>query len=177
MPQKSVDEVLASAKQTLSKAQKDFPSSSLATPAPKASPAAAAGKAVTSGAASTTGLGAELTAAKTSRAKATTAGKVSGTTPVMPSMHEGGPVPADGPYNLKAGEHVLTAPQVKMVRQHALMAVGMKKGLVAPASGATAGEPKKIDAAAKKPASKKATKGITVRPEKSQTKQIKSSKK
>lgn len=44
----------------------------------------------------------------------------------LPRMHKGGPVPADGAYNLKAGEHVLTASEAGKARQHALMASGMK---------------------------------------------------
>jgi hypothetical protein len=43
-----------------------------------------------------------------------------------PKMHKGGTVKADGNYNLKAGEHVLTAPEAAKARSHALMASGMK---------------------------------------------------
>lgn len=49
-----------------------------------------------------------------------------------PKMHKGGTVKADGNYNLKAGEHVLTAPEAAKARNHALMANGMKS-LVQPA--------------------------------------------
>lgn len=45
---------------------------------------------------------------------------------VLGSMHTGGPVMADGAYRLKAGEHVLTEPEAKMARKHAMMASGMK---------------------------------------------------
>jgi len=44
----------------------------------------------------------------------------------LPKMHKGGTVTADGGYQLKAGEHVLTAPEAAKARQHALMASGMK---------------------------------------------------
>ncbi len=44
----------------------------------------------------------------------------------VPKMHKGGPVPKDGIYNLKAGEHVLTAPEAVKARSHALAASGMK---------------------------------------------------
>ena len=44
----------------------------------------------------------------------------------LPAMHNGGPVMADGAYRLKAGEHVLTEPEAKKARKHALLAVGMK---------------------------------------------------
>ncbi len=44
----------------------------------------------------------------------------------LPKMHKGGPVNADGDYNLKAGEHVLTEPEAALARKHALMASGMK---------------------------------------------------
>jgi hypothetical protein len=43
-----------------------------------------------------------------------------------PKMHSGGSVKADGDYNLKAGEHVLTEPEAKLARKHALMFSGMK---------------------------------------------------
>lgn len=45
---------------------------------------------------------------------------------ILGSMHKGGPVKADGAYNLKAGEHVLTASEAANARKHALMASGMK---------------------------------------------------
>jgi lysophospholipid acyltransferase (LPLAT)-like uncharacterized protein len=41
-------------------------------------------------------------------------------------MHNGGPVMADGVYRLKAGEHVLTAPEAAKAKKHAMMASGMK---------------------------------------------------
>jgi hypothetical protein len=44
----------------------------------------------------------------------------------LPKMHKGGPVKVDGAYNLKAGEHVLTAPEAGKARSHAIMASGMK---------------------------------------------------
>ena len=104
-------------------------------------PAASAAKAAASGAAksSPTSIGKALESMP------------SGGETTSPKMHDGGPVLTDGDYNLKAGEHVLTAPQAKMVRKHALMVVGMKRGMSTPA---TAGEPTKMDAAhktAKKP--------------------------
>jgi hypothetical protein len=43
-----------------------------------------------------------------------------------PKMHTGGPVMADGTYQLKAGEHVLTAPEAAKARKHAIMASGIK---------------------------------------------------
>lgn len=45
---------------------------------------------------------------------------------ILGSMHTGGPVMADGAYNLKAGEHVLTAPEAAKAKKHALMASGIK---------------------------------------------------
>jgi hypothetical protein len=44
----------------------------------------------------------------------------------LPKMHKGGTVKADGGYSLKAGEHVLTAPEAELAKKHALMASGMK---------------------------------------------------
>ena len=45
---------------------------------------------------------------------------------IVPNLHSGGPVLQDGPHNLKAGEHVLTAKEADKARKHALMASGMK---------------------------------------------------
>ena len=45
---------------------------------------------------------------------------------ILGSMHTGGPVMADGAYQLKAGEHVLTAAEATKAKRHALMASGMK---------------------------------------------------
>jgi hypothetical protein len=55
-----------------------------------------------------------------------------------PKMHKGGPIKADGVYTLKAGEHVLTAPEAAKARTHALMASGMKS-LAKPAPKAPKG--------------------------------------
>src|ERR1035437_4518133 len=41
-------------------------------------------------------------------------------------MHSGGPVKADGLYQLKAGEHVLTAKEAAKARTHAILASGLK---------------------------------------------------
>jgi len=81
------------------------------------------------------------------------------------TLHNGGPVTRDGAYNLKKGEHVLTEPEAKQARKHALMASGIKS--LAKTAPKTAGEP-----AAKKSGSKKTTTGITVRPEKKQAAKI-----
>ena len=43
-----------------------------------------------------------------------------------PKMHNGGPVPADGVYQMKKGEHVLTEAEAKKARKYALMGAGMK---------------------------------------------------
>jgi hypothetical protein len=88
---------------------------------------------------------------------------------LLPKMHNGGPVAADGAYQLKAGEHVLTEPEAKIVRKHAMMAVGLKSLAKTPDG---AGTPKsKMDKSGN--ASKKSTSGITVRPEKKQAAQVK----
>jgi hypothetical protein len=63
-------------------------------------------------------------------------------------MHTGGPVHADGAYQLKAGEHVLTAPEAAKARTHALAASGMKS-LAKPAKHGTASMT--IEAAPAKP--------------------------
>ena len=49
-----------------------------------------------------------------------------GANAAMPHLHQGGPVPADGPYQLKAGEHVLTAKEAAKVKRRALMSAGLK---------------------------------------------------
>ncbi len=43
-----------------------------------------------------------------------------------PKMHTGGTVSEDGTYRMKAGEHVLTAPEKALAIKHALMFSGMK---------------------------------------------------
>ena len=115
MPQNdAVSKALAGAKATLKNANTAFPSakapvsSQAAAPAPK--PAAPAPKP-----APTTGD--ELKAKQDN---------VNTYLKSIPKMHVGGPVTEDGPYQLKAGEHVLTEPEAKKARKHALMAVGMK---------------------------------------------------
>ena len=42
-----------------------------------------------------------------------------------PKMHNGGPVPHDGLYQMKRGEHVLTEAEAKKARKFALMGAGM----------------------------------------------------
>jgi hypothetical protein len=42
------------------------------------------------------------------------------------SYHKGGTIPADGTYQLQAGEHVLTAAEAETARKHALMVSGLK---------------------------------------------------
>ena len=104
----AVSKALASAKSTLSHATAAFPGS-VSAPAKSAAPATPA-KAAPS-------LGDELAAKKTMVDKAVSA---------LPKMHDGGPVVADGAYQLKAGEHVLTAAEVIKARKHAIMASGIK---------------------------------------------------
>jgi hypothetical protein len=52
----------------------------------------------------------------------------------IPRMHNGGPVLSDGAYQLKAGEHVLTAAEAAKAKKHAIMAAGIKS-LVKPGKG------------------------------------------
>jgi hypothetical protein len=112
MPQQG--DPIANAKAALAHANSSFSSnfSKVASPAPapaKPAPAAPAAPA--------RNLGNELADKKTMMDKAKSA---------LPKMHKGGPVKADGAYNLKAGEHVLTEPEAALARKHALMASGMK---------------------------------------------------
>ena len=148
-----VNSMLAAAKGTLAHAEKSFPSSGApSSGAPKSATPAAKPAATAKPAPS---LGDEL---KAKAANVDTYVRVIG----LPKMHNGGPVATDGAYNLKAGEHVLTAPEAAMARKHAMMAVGMKS-LAKPAGGS----PTKTDAALKKP-EKKSTSSMTIRPEKNQ---------
>jgi hypothetical protein len=89
---------LASAKSALAKANKDFPSSMAngagapsAAKAPQAKPAIAK---------PTPNVGNELKAKQDN---------VNQFVASLPKMHQGGKVPADGPYNLKEGETVVPA--------------------------------------------------------------------
>ncbi len=150
MPQNdAVSKILSSAKSELGKAN------TMAASLPKA-PSAPAPKPAVKPAAPAPSIGRELDAKNAN---------VKQYMDSLPKMHDGGPVVADGPYQLKAGEHVLTEPQAKMARKHALMSIGMKR-LSKPAQ--TAGEPTKVDAEHKKPEKKVAT-GIKVRPEPKKT--------
>jgi hypothetical protein len=109
MPQSpsSVDTALANAKAALAHADAKFPRAAAAAPAAKpAAPAAPS-------------IGAEL------KAKSGMVGKARQALDA-PKMHKGGPVPADGIYTLKKGEHVLTEKEVGTVKKHALMATGLK---------------------------------------------------
>ena len=63
---------------------------------------------------------------RTSSQKATVRAKVHAKFPTISKLHNGGPVKADGAYDLQAGEHVLTASEAGKARQHALMTSGMK---------------------------------------------------
>jgi hypothetical protein len=102
-------DALSDAKTALAHAGTAFPSAAPSTPS-VAAPKVAAAKAPPS-------IGQELLAKKTMVDKARS---------VLPSLHNGGPVLADGGYQLKAGEHVLTASEAGKARKHALMASGMK---------------------------------------------------
>lgn len=159
----SINDKVAKAKSTLSNASRDFPS------APKAAPAATPSRSgmissmmnkVKSNVQESKGVSAELGAK---------AQNISDYSNAVPKMHKGGRVMADGIYNMKAGEHVLTAKEAVLAKKHALMAVGMKS--LAKTQGAetaddnepqskTSGEPVKPSMG-----SKKSTSGITVRPE------------
>jgi hypothetical protein len=102
-------DALSDAKAALAHANTAFPSPK---PEAKPTPAPAAAKS-----AKASSIGQELAAKKMMVDKAMSA---------LPKMHKGGPVHADGAYNLKAGEHVLTAPEAAKARTHALVASGMK---------------------------------------------------
>lgn len=113
MPDK-ISDMLASAKSTLAEAN-TFPSMSAPGKAVKPATPAKPAKPVESN------LGTELR--ETNKMKAV---GIKAQSPEIPKMHKGGPVMADGDYNLKAGEHVLTGPEAAKARTHALLASGMK---------------------------------------------------
>lgn len=100
-------DALSDAKSVLSHAQKAFPTTAVAAPAPTVSAPKTAAPSI----------GQELAAKKTMVDKARS---------VLPKMHNGGTIKVDGGYDLKAGEHVLTAAEAKKARKHALIAAGMK---------------------------------------------------
>lgn len=111
MPQNDIATKLSAAKGVLSHASSAFPSSMAPkAPASRASAAPAPKPAAPS-------LGKELSEK---------ASNVSAYAATAPKMHNGGPVPADGVYAMKKGEHVLTEAEAKKARKHALMAAGMK---------------------------------------------------
>ena len=103
-------DAVTAAKQALEHAKTAFPTPT--TPTPSVAAPKVAVKAT-----SAPSIGQELAAKKTMVDKARS---------VLPTMHNGGPVLADGGYQLKAGEHVLTASEAAKARKHALMASGMK---------------------------------------------------
>src|ERR1700676_4688535 len=95
-------DALSDAKAALAKASTAFPS-------PKAHPAATPAKAATAHVKSTPTLSDELAAKKTMMDKARSA---------LPRMHNGGPVLADGGYQLKGGELVLAGSEAKRARNN-----------------------------------------------------------
>ena len=103
-------DALSDAKSALAHANAAFPSNPASVTKPTAKPAPTPTK-------SSPSIGDELAVKKSMVDKAVSA---------LPKMHKGGPVAADGAYQLKAGEHVLTASEAGKARQHALMASGMK---------------------------------------------------
>ena len=124
MPQNDpVSKMLADAKGALAHANAAFPS-------PKPAPAAAPAKPAIPSKSSISIGEPEKGIAKELSEKAKNIGAVKN----APKMHSGGPVMADGVYQLKAGEHVLTAPEAQKARRHAMMAAGMKS-LAKPSKG------------------------------------------
>lgn len=112
-----ISAALADAKGTLAKANTKFPSAMAPrNPVPKTA-ASAAPKASMSTGEPEKGIKGEL---------ADKAANVDSYVKAFPKMHNGGPVVADGAYQLKAGEHVLTETEAKKAKKHALMASGIK---------------------------------------------------
>jgi hypothetical protein len=118
MPQSPADIILAKAKAVGAQANKAFPTT-LSKVATAPTPVAAAKPTVAPKPAAN--LGTELAAKKNMIDKAAV------TTPTLtPKMHRGGSVQADGDYNLKKGEHVLTPAEAKKLRKHAALLAGLK---------------------------------------------------
>jgi Ethanolamine utilization protein EutJ (predicted chaperonin) len=124
MAQDDISSKLASAKTALAHANSSFPSANAPKPAPK--PVAVAPKAAAPSIGSDVAAGLKW---NTDQAKAVMA----------PKLHKGGPVKKDGIYDLKKGEHVLTADEATKARKHALMASGMKSLSMTPAKKNLAG--------------------------------------
>jgi hypothetical protein len=122
MPQSNdpVAKALAGAKATLAHANATFPSSGAPKAAATPAPAVAPKKASMSIGEPEKGTANEL------KSKAEMVGKAKTALGDAPKMHKGGPVKKSGTYQLQAGEHVLTAPEAKTARKHALMMSGMK---------------------------------------------------
>ena len=182
MPQSdSVSKALASAKSELASSYKKIPPmSTTPTPSPAAQPKSPAP--VTK----PPSISDELAAKKAN---------VDQYTASLPKLHRGGEVKADGAYQLKKGEHVLTPKEAKVAHKHALMMSGLKSMAKSYTAGdsqkaepvktvaksgntvakgpATKGQPVKIDAKLKGGASKSATKTPpTIRPEKNQAAKV-----
>jgi hypothetical protein len=106
-------DAVSSAKAALAHANQKFPSPAkpaVSAPAPAPKPASSTGE-------PEKGIGNELKAKSDN---------VDSYLKSLPKMHQGGEIPADGAYQMLAGEHVLTAAEAKKARKHALLAVGMK---------------------------------------------------
>lgn len=111
----NVESTLRTARNVLSQANSAFPSSMAPkAPAPKR-PAVAPAKSSSSTGEPEPGIGAELKAKEANVNQYVNA----------PKMHNGGPVPHDGLYQMKRGEHVLTEAEAKKARKFALMGAGM----------------------------------------------------
>lgn len=153
-----VTSALSGAKSALSTANKKFPSGMAPKTAPPAAKPAVKPTSSISVGEPEKGIKSEL---------ASKADNVKSYTDSLPKMHDGGPVKKDGAYQLKAGEHVLTAVETKIARRHAIAASGMKSLAKYAPKQKTGGEPAKI-----KTGEKKNTSSITIRPEKNQGKKI-----
>ncbi len=107
-------------------------SSNMATNVKKSSDTSGATKAKQAGNAISKGGAALAAAGKEASDKASAAAttshqrEVSRPAEITPSFHKGGTVKKDGTYRLKAGEHVLTAPEAEKAKKHAIMASGIK---------------------------------------------------
>lgn len=123
MPQSNdpVAKALAGAKATLAHANAAFPSSgaSAITSKPAAAPAPKKSSSISIGEP-------EKGTANELKSKVDMVGKAKTALGDAIKMHKGGPVKKSGTYQLQAGEHVLTAPEAKTARKHALMMSGMK---------------------------------------------------
>lgn len=106
-------------------------SSNMATNVKKSGPStkskvSSAGSAISKGGSALAAAGQNASDKASAAASSSHQSEVSRPAEITPNFHKGGTVKKDGQYQLKAGEHVLTAPEAEKAKKHAIMASGIK---------------------------------------------------